>query len=75
MCVGQCGREEVVGQAPYLLPIITKKNITRNQHVVNINNVSFPPEKDQYMYVRENMKGEATGKATYLLPVTTEKYN
>lgn len=40
-----------------------------------IQTVSFLPEKDQYVYVRENMKWEATGRATYLLPVTTEKYN
>lgn len=37
--------------------------------------MSFPDEKDQYVYVRKNMKGEATGRATHLLPVTAEKYN
>lgn len=37
--------------------------------------MSFPPKKDQYLYVRENVNMEATGKGTYLLPATTGKYN
>lgn len=44
-------------------------------NILFIQIMSFPDEKDQYVYVRKNMKGEATGRATHLLPVTAEKYN